>query len=244
MAGKKSPEKSLGVCGPGGFLEEEEPGLGFEGRCGGGGEKEGPGGRRGQEHMAVATAGLSRPWGRGGLPGSVGPPSLEASSSRWRGGSQPLQEKSFSAEDASVEKEADPRPGRLRLSSRMKAGLQVQNKEGRPVSHLRRKVPPTRAPHTGTSTVSVLPPRVPADMHHLTASLRVSGSVFHLLCVIFFLFLSLSLLLHVALPVSLSDFLSVSFSLSLPPLSLSLSGPLPCSVCLCLSICLSLARPL
>lgn len=31
----------------GGFLEEEEFGLGFEGRCGGGGEKEGLGGRRG-----------------------------------------------------------------------------------------------------------------------------------------------------------------------------------------------------
>lgn len=31
MAGKRNPEESLGLVIPVGFLEEEEPGLGFEG---------------------------------------------------------------------------------------------------------------------------------------------------------------------------------------------------------------------
>ena len=104
MAGKRNPEKSLGLVIPVGFLEEEEPGLGFEGMARrGGGEKgkRGGGVQDGPEHVGVmATAGLTEPlWGLrnqdpAGLP-AWGPPSSLCEGVA----SQPLQEESFSSKD-------------------------------------------------------------------------------------------------------------------------------------------------
>lgn len=104
-AGQRSPENSLGLLTPVGFLEEEEPGLGFEATVSTGGAEKGKWGWGAGGAWAQGNRGLCRlnlPSLRPEESGPCGPPSLGSPlQPQWGLGSQPLQEESFPSKDHS-----------------------------------------------------------------------------------------------------------------------------------------------